>query len=184
MEKQKLQQEIEKQRKEICDKTDEIQKLQNEITDMCHDVFELQAGVKELKNENKQLRELVCEFAHYLDCPAYFLRPETEKTIIGIAAEERSRKMSDNKFTDTLNQLLDQLETVKTEIEKQNARMKQMEASNAELLDVLEDFVIDVEGFFGFSEGDDMEPEDDIAYFIGEYCRAKRLIKKGKGKRP
>ena len=50
-----------------------------------------------------------------------------------------------------------------------------------ELLDVLEDFVIDVEGYFGFSETDDMEPEDDIAYFIGEYCRAKRLIKKGKG---
>jgi len=40
MEKRKLQQEIEKQRKEICDKTDEIQKLQN---------------------ENKQLRELVCD---------------------------------------------------------------------------------------------------------------------------
>ena len=50
-----------KQRKEICDKTDEIQKLQNEITDMCHDVFELRAGVKELKNENKELRELVCD---------------------------------------------------------------------------------------------------------------------------
>ena len=32
--------------------------------------------------------------------------------------------MSENKFTDTLNQLLDQLETVKTEIEKQNARVK------------------------------------------------------------
>ena len=59
MEKQKLQQEIEKQRKEICDKTDEIQKLQNEITDMCLDGFELQAGVKELENENKQLRGLV-----------------------------------------------------------------------------------------------------------------------------
>ena len=47
--------------------------------------------------------------------------------------------MSENKFTDTLNQLLDQLETVKTEIEKQNARMKQMEASNAELLEALKD---------------------------------------------
>ncbi len=46
--------------------------------------------------------------------------------------------MSENKFTDTLNQLLDQLETVKTEIEKQNARMKQMEASNEELLELLE----------------------------------------------
>lgn len=61
MEKRKLQQEIEKQRKEICDKTDEIQKLQSEITDMCHDVFELQAGVKELKNENNQLRARVME---------------------------------------------------------------------------------------------------------------------------
>ncbi len=57
MEKQKLQQEIEKQRKEICDKTDEIQKLQNEITDMCHDVFELQAGVKELESSNAELLE-------------------------------------------------------------------------------------------------------------------------------
>ncbi len=55
MEKQKLQQEIEKQRKEICDKTDEIQKLQNEITDMCYDVFELQAGVKELESSNAEL---------------------------------------------------------------------------------------------------------------------------------
>ena len=49
------------------------------------------------------------------------------KTIIDLAAEERSRKMSENKFTDTLNQLLDQLETVKTEIEKQNARVKELE---------------------------------------------------------
>ena len=88
--------------------------------------------------------------------------------------------MSENKFTDTLNQLLDQLETVKTEIEKQNARMKQMEASNVALLDVLEDFVIDVEGFFGFSETDDMQPENGIAYFIEEYRTAKRLIKKEK----
>jgi hypothetical protein len=28
---------------------------------MCHDVFELQAGVKELKNENNQLRARVME---------------------------------------------------------------------------------------------------------------------------
>lgn len=55
MEKRKLRQEIEKQRKEICDKTDEIQKLQNEITDMCHDVFELQAWVKELESSNAEL---------------------------------------------------------------------------------------------------------------------------------
>ena len=89
--------------------------------------------------------------------------------------------MSENKFTDTLNQLLDQLETVKTEIEKQNARMKQMEASNKELLAVLEDFVIDIEGFFSFHEDYDIQPEDDVAYFIGEYRRAKSLIKKEKG---
>ena len=61
------------------------------------------------------------------------------------------------------------------------AKVAELEASNKELLDVLEDFVIDVEGFFGFSEGDDMQPEDDVAYFIGEYCRAKHLIKKEKG---
>ena len=61
------------------------------------------------------------------------------------------------------------------------AKVAELEASNAELLDVLEDFVIDVEGYFGFSETDDMEPEDDVAYFIGEYCRAKQLIKKERG---
>ena len=61
------------------------------------------------------------------------------------------------------------------------AKVAELEASNAELLDALEDFVIDVEGYFGFSETDDMEPEDDVAYFIGEYCRAKHLIKKEKG---
>ena len=60
-------------------------------------------------------------------------------------------------------------------------RIRRLEASNAELLDVLEDFVIDVEGYFGFSETDDMEPEDGVAYFIGEYCRAKSLIKKERG---
>ena len=62
-------------------------------------------------------------------------------------------------------------------------RIRRLEASNAELLDVLEDFVIDVEGYFGFSETDDMEPEDDVAYFIGEYRRAKHLIQKGKGQK-
>lgn len=60
-------------------------------------------------------------------------------------------------------------------------RIRRLEASNAELLDVLEDFVIDVECYFGFSETDDMQPEDDVACFIGEYCRAKHLIKKEKG---
>ena len=32
------------------------------------------------------------------------------------------------------------------------AKVAELEASNKELLDVLEDFVIDVEGYFGFSE--------------------------------
>lgn len=45
--------------------------------------------------------------------------------------------MSENKFTDTLNQLLDQLETAKTEIEKQNARVSELEGSNKELLEAL-----------------------------------------------
>ena len=61
------------------------------------------------------------------------------------------------------------------------ARVKELEANNKELLDVLEDFVIDVEGYFGYSDGDAMQPEDDVAYFIGEYCRAKHLINKEKG---
>ena len=67
------------------------------------------------------------------------------------------------------------------ELDQLNQRVKELEASNVELMDVLEDFVIDVEGSFAFSETDDMEPEDDVAYFIGEYCRAKHLIKKQKG---
>ena len=67
------------------------------------------------------------------------------------------------------------------EIDLLKQRVAKLEASNMELLDVLEDFVIDVEGYFGFSETDDMEPEDDVAYFIGEYRKAKRLIKKAKG---
>lgn len=91
MEKRKLQQEIEKQRKEICDKTDEIQKLQNEITDMCHDVFELQAGVKELKNENKQLRELVCEYGLNIADQDYLLRPDTISRTIDIMVEEKGK---------------------------------------------------------------------------------------------
>ncbi|MFA6931916.1 MAG: hypothetical protein WCT05_16450 [Lentisphaeria bacterium] len=69
------------------------------------------------------------------------------------------------------------------EIARLEAKISQLEASNKELLDVLEDFVLDVDGFFGFSETDDMEPEDDVAYFIGEYSRAKRLIKKEKGEK-
>jgi len=66
------------------------------------------------------------------------------------------------------------------EFSQMHKKIEKLEASNAELLDVLEDFVIDVDGYFGFSETDDMEPEDDVAYFIGEYSRAKRLIKKAK----
>ena len=77
---------------------------------------------------------------------------------------------------DELNKLFEPLE-----IDQLKQRVAELEASNAELLDVLEDFVIDVEGYFGFSETDDMEPEDDVAYFIGEYRRAKHLIKKEKG---
>jgi len=64
-----------------------------------------------------------------------------------------------------------------------NAKVAELEARNKELMDVLEDFVIDVEGYFGYSDGDAMQPEDDVAYFIGEYCRAKHLIRKGKGRK-
>ena len=67
------------------------------------------------------------------------------------------------------------------ELDQLRSRVAELEASNAELLDVLEDFVIDIECYFGFSETDDMEPEGDVAYFIGEYRRAKQLIKKEKG---
>ena len=67
------------------------------------------------------------------------------------------------------------------ELDQLKKRVTELEASNAELLEALEDFVIDVEGFFGFSETDDMQPEDDVAYFIGEYRKAKSLIKKEKG---
>lgn len=50
------------------------------------------AKMAELEASNKQLREMVCEFAHYLACPAYVLRPGTTKTIIDIAAEGRAEK--------------------------------------------------------------------------------------------
>ncbi len=88
---------------------------------------------------------------------------------------------------DTNQTIMEEADTLMEEYEQQkidqlNQRVKELEASNAELLGVLEDFMIDVEGYFGFSETDDMEPEDDVAYFIGEYCRAKRLIKKGQNK--
>lgn len=72
-------------------------------------------------------------------------------------------------------------EKVEIVAEGTKAKMEELEASNKELLGALEDFVIDVEGYFGFSETDDMEPEDDVAYFIGEYRKAKRLIKKERG---
>ena len=87
---------------------------------------------------------------------------------------------------DTNQTIMEEADTLMEEYKQQkidqlNQRVKELEASNAEMLDVLEDFVIDVEGYFGFSETDDMQPEDDVAYFIGEYCRAKKLIKKEKG---
>ena len=63
------------------------------------EIDQLQARVAELEASNKNSAGMVCEFAHYLDCPAYFLRPETEKTIIDIAAEERNRSMSEAKHT-------------------------------------------------------------------------------------
>jgi len=40
-------------------------------------------------------------------------------------------------FTYTLKQLLEQLEILKTEVEKQNARVKELEASNKDLLTLL-----------------------------------------------
>lgn len=55
-------------------------------------IDQLNQRVKEMEASNQELRGMVCEFAHYLACPAYVLRPETVKTIIDIAAEERNRK--------------------------------------------------------------------------------------------
>jgi len=67
------------------------------------------------------------------------------------------------------------------EIDQLKARVSELEASNAELLDALEDFVISLECYFGYSETDDIQPKNDMAYFIGEYRTAKNLIKKARG---
>jgi len=61
------------------------------------------------------------------------------------------------------------------------AKVSELEASNAVLLDALDDFVIAVEGYFGYRETDDIQPKNDMAYFIGEYRTAKNLIKKARG---
>ena len=87
---------------------------------------------------------------------------------------------------DTNQALMEEADKLMEEYEQQKIdQLKQhvaeMEASNKELLDALEDFVIAVEGFFNYRETDDIQPEDDITYFIGEYRRAKHLIKKEKG---
>jgi hypothetical protein len=61
---------------------------------------------------------------------------------------------------------------------EENEKLKR---SNKELLDALEDFVIAIEGYFNYRETDDIQSEDDIVYFIGEYRRAKKLIKIARG---
>jgi hypothetical protein len=67
------------------------------------------------------------------------------------------------------------------EIDQLKHRVSELEASNAALLGALEDFVISVECYFGYSELDDIQPKNDMAYFIGEYRTAKNLIKKARG---
>lgn len=84
-------------------------------------------------------------------------------------------------FFDSTNATVAAGEKISIDYAHLKNRVSELEASNKELLDVLEDFVIDIECYFGFSETDDMQPEDDITYFIREYRKAKSLIKKGKG---
>ena len=104
---------------------------------------------------------------------AVYMRDELRNCIV-----ERDRVKAINK--ELLDQLTDMhlLQAKGYELANESIRLKK---SNSELLDVLEDFVIGIEGYFNYRETDDIQPEDDVAYFIGEYCRAKRLIKKERG---
>ena len=43
-----------------------------------------------------------------------------------------------SRFTDTLKELLGQLEIIKPEVEKQNARIKELEKENAELTEEID----------------------------------------------
>ena len=61
-------------------------------------IFDMRDRIRRLEASNKELRGMVCEFAHYLACPAYVFRPETVKTIIDIAAEERESNENERLF--------------------------------------------------------------------------------------
>ncbi len=67
------------------------------------------------------------------------------------------------------------------EIDQLRARVKQLEASNAELLEACELLMGAIRGYFGW-DGNKIEDEDDnLLYFIGEYRNAEYAIKKQKG---
>ena len=56
--------------------------------------------------------------------------------------EERMKEIKEDltlRFTDTLKALLEQLEIIKTEVEKQNAMIKELEKENAELNKEIDD---------------------------------------------
>lgn len=81
------QQELDK----VCKQIEEAREEWNKLFEP-QEIDQIKQRVSELEASNKQLREIICEFAHYLACPAYVLRPETVKKITDIAAEERSRQ--------------------------------------------------------------------------------------------
>ncbi len=100
-----------------------------------------------------------------------------EKKELGIMIERTPADQIINKIT--FEARLKRINEDLFNLEK-SERVAELEAINAELLDALEDFIIAVGGYFGYRESDDIQPEDDVAYFIGEYRRAKQLINKAK----
>jgi hypothetical protein len=77
-------------RKRVLELEEMLKQSMQNNDELRNDNYQLRQRVAELEAINKELREMVCEFAHYLAYPAYVLRPETVKKITDIAAEERA----------------------------------------------------------------------------------------------
>jgi peptidoglycan hydrolase CwlO-like protein len=60
------------------------------------------------------------------------------KIVMDEARVQEIKEDLTSRFTDTLKELLGQLETIKKEVEKQNARIKELEKENAELTEEID----------------------------------------------
>jgi predicted nuclease with TOPRIM domain len=60
------------------------------------------------------------------------------KIVMDEARVQEIKEDLTSRFTDTLKELLGQLEIIKTEVEKQNARIKELEKENAELTEEID----------------------------------------------